>query len=85
MADSEPDVYVMEHARAALAKDPRVAELELDVTVAADTVFVSGTVGSEERRRAVTEVLRELLPEREVVNQTSVLSVDTTPAAERIE
>jgi osmotically-inducible protein OsmY len=84
MAQDEPDVYVTEHLREALAKDPRVNELELEVSLAGGKLFVSGTVSTEARRRAVTEVLAELAPDREVVNQTSVLSVSPKPEAERI-
>ena len=80
----EPEVYLMEHLREALAKDHRVNELELELTAAGGKVFVSGTVATEERRAAVTEVLRELVPDREIVNQTSPLSVAPRPDAERI-
>lgn len=80
----QPDVYLVEHLREALAQDPRVNELELEVTLAGGKVFVSGTVGTNGRRDAVTDVLRELVPEREVVNQTSVLSIGSVPDSERI-
>ncbi len=80
----EPEAYVTEHLREALAKDPRVNELELEVTLAGGKVFVSGTVATEERVAAVGEVLRELAPDREVVNQTSPLSVGTRPDPESI-
>jgi osmotically-inducible protein OsmY len=82
--EPEPDVYQAEHLREALAKDPRVNELELDVSLARGVVYVSGTVGTQARRDAVTEVLRELAPGQDVVNQTSVLSVSPPPEAERI-
>jgi osmotically-inducible protein OsmY len=80
----EPPDYLVEHVLDALAKDPRVNELELDVALTGGKVFVSGTVASEARRRAVTEVVREMVPDREVVNQTSVLSVSPHPAPERL-
>jgi osmotically-inducible protein OsmY len=81
----EPEVYLLEHVRAALAKDPRVNELELDVALVNDAIFVSGMVGTDDRRRAIGEVVSELVPDRRVVNQTSVLSVSPRPSAERIE
>jgi osmotically-inducible protein OsmY len=84
MSGPEPEVYQMEHVREALAKDGRVNELELEVALVGGKVIVSGTVGSDERREAITTVVRELCPDREVVNQTSVLSVLPNPEAERI-
>jgi hypothetical protein len=35
-------------------------------------VFLTGSVGSEERREALTTVVGELLPDLEVVNHTTV-------------
>ena len=82
--DDEPDVYVEEHIREALAKDDRVNELELDVHIVGRKVVVSGTVANEDRQSAVTDVVRGVCPEHEVVNQTSVLSVSASPSEERI-
>ena len=78
----EPREYLVEHVLDALAKDPRVNELELDVALTEEKIVVSGTVANESRRQGVTEVVREMVPGREVVNQTSVLSVSPqrTPA-----
>jgi hypothetical protein len=61
----------------ALATDARVGEPELAVEVAGARVVVDGTVPTEERRRAVSEVLRELAPELEIDNR-----VTTTPHRE---
>jgi osmotically-inducible protein OsmY len=75
----ELDEYLAERIRQAFATDPRVSELELQVTLAGPSVFVSGTVSTSERQRAVTEVVREIAPDREVHNQTRV--VPTGPEA----
>ena len=69
----EPDHYVTERIRSALAEDARVNELELEVSMAGGKVFVSGSVPSEERRVAVADVVREVVPDLEVQNETSVL------------
>ena len=82
--DPEPQDYLVERILDALAKDPRVNELELDVAVANEKVLVSGTVTTEVRRRAVTDVVREMVPDREVVNQTSVLAASPHPGEERL-
>jgi hypothetical protein len=80
----EPDLYLIEHVRQALASDERVSELELEVSLAAGKVFVSGSVPTRERREAVTDVVRELLPDREVFNETTVLPISSTPEAETL-
>ena len=71
-AESAPH-YVIQRIREALAHDPRVGELELGVNVRAGKVFVTGTVNTEERRRAVTKVVNEVVPDLEVHNQTTVV------------
>jgi osmotically-inducible protein OsmY len=68
------DHYLVEHVREALAGDERLGELELQVTVAGERIVVSGTVQTKERRQAVSEVVAGLLPDRTVVNQTTVLA-----------
>jgi hypothetical protein len=72
-----PPPYREEDLRHALAEDDRVHEMELSVTIVDDRVVVSGTVPTEERRSAVTEVTRELVPDLEVDNQVSVLHPST--------
>ena len=54
-----PGPYREESLRQALATDPRVMEQELDVSIAGGRVVISGTVPTEDRRAAVTEVARE--------------------------
>jgi osmotically-inducible protein OsmY len=66
--------YLVEHVREALAGDERLGELELQVTVVGERIVVSGTVQTEERQRAISDVVSGLLPDRTVVNQTTVLS-----------
>lgn len=75
------DAYTAEHLRETLAKDPRVGGLDLHVRVSGDTVVVSGTVPTTERREAVSEVLRDRLVGAEVRNEVSV--TDTTEPADR--
>ena len=75
------DRYLVARIREALTKDPRVNELELEVTVSEGRVFVSGTVPTQERQRAVADVVRELAPNMDVRNATEVV----TAAPPRVE
>ena len=83
-AEEEPKAYLVAHVREALARDARVNELHVDVTVAGKRVFLTGEVTTEDRRRAVTDVVRELLPEYEVHNETSVPRLDEPGDAEEL-
>lgn len=78
----EPDHYRLARIHEALAHDPRVGELELRVQIRAGKVLVAGTVATLERQRAVTEVIREVVPDLDVHNQTVVGSF---PEAEEVE
>jgi len=64
--------YVAAHVQEALARDPRVNEPELGVTVVKGRVVVHGNLPTDERRRAVTEVVRECCPGLDVENRTTV-------------
>ena len=57
-----PGPYREESLRQALATDPRVMESELEVSIAGSRVVISGTVPTEGRREAVTDVARERFP-----------------------
>ncbi|MFN2590584.1 MAG: BON domain-containing protein [Actinomycetota bacterium] len=81
-AQPEPPHYQVQRVREALAHDPRVGELELQVTIRAGKAFVAGTVPTEEVQRAVTEVVREVVPELDVQNQTTA---PTFPEDEEVE
>ena len=78
----EPDVYTVEHIRDALARDDRVSELGVHVTMTTQGVFLTGDVGTPERRDAITEVVRELLPGTAIHNQTTVATYPEPPDME---
>ena len=67
-ADEMPE-YNAGYVQDLLARDPRVAELELDVEVVDRIVIIEGIVHTVERRDAVTTVVREALPGMEVDNR----------------
>lgn len=72
--------YLVQRARERLALDPRTSELEVRVSVAGHKVFLHGSVTTDERRHAITDVVTESLPGYEVHNQMTLL--DLTPAGE---
>ena len=78
------DDYEVQHLREALATDPRVGELELEVRAVAGKLFISGTVPTEERRRAIDVVAREVVPEVTVCNETAVPRFTDPPGPERL-
>lgn len=80
----EPEDYAIERLRDALATDVRVAEMGLEVRIAAGKVFLTGQVPTEERRRAVGVVAGEVLPEYEVHNETVVTELGDQPRVERL-
>lgn len=59
-----------------LAEDPRVSEQGLQVTAEDSVVLVEGTVGTQERRDAVTEVLAERLAGWRIDNRLTVLAAE---------
>jgi BON domain len=71
----EPKQYVIERVHRALAEDPRVGELDVDVTLAGGRVFLMGDVPTQERKNAISDVVGELLPDHEVCNETSVATL----------
>jgi osmotically-inducible protein OsmY len=72
----EPDVYRAQHIRDALYKDPRVGEMDLDVTLSAGRAFVTGQVMTEQRRDVVPEVVRGVAPDLTVVNEVTVVPTE---------
>lgn len=79
---AEPPHYVAMRLQEALAHDPRVNELQLNVKIVGDQVFVTGEVASEERCTAIGDLASEMLPNMRVHNQTTVVRADTPAAAE---
>ena len=72
---SEPrDEYLPEAIREKLIHDPRVAEQDLNVQIQQHRVMLAGNVASPQLKQRITEVAQELLPDYEVVNETSVVS-----------
>lgn len=74
--------YRAQRLRDALVHDPRVNELQLEVKIVGDQVFVTGNISSDERRHAVSDVVEGLVPELKVHNQTVVVRAESPGEAE---
>ncbi|HEV7887120.1 MAG TPA: BON domain-containing protein [Acidimicrobiales bacterium] len=79
-----PADYLVGHIEEALARDPRVNEQGLHVTVTGGRVLVDGTVSTPARHEAVAAVVAELLPGWTVSNQADVADYPE-PEAEAME
>lgn len=82
---NEPVEYLIGHIEEALACDERVNEAGLHVTIQGRRVFVDGTVSTNVRHAAVTEVVGELLPGWTVVNQSTVAGEFPEPTVAEME
>lgn len=82
MSSEEPRHYLAERVRDALAHDARVNEITLQVKIVGDRVYVTGQVSTPERRDAIADVVRGVLPEMDVVNDTTTVRLDRVEEAE---
>ena len=83
-AAGEPPEYILEKVRGALAEDPRVSELGLEVKLAGEKLFLTGSVPTDERRSAISEVAEEVCPGYEVHNETMVTPISEPTEVEPI-
>ena len=81
---TEPDDYAIQRLRDALATDERVAEMGVQVRMAAGKVFLTGQVATPERQQAVGTVATEVLSDYEIHNETVVTVVGDQPRVEKI-
>jgi osmotically-inducible protein OsmY len=83
-SDVAPDPYLVERVRNALAEDPRVGELGIDVAVEGTRLVLAGEVATDERRDAVAEVALEQAPGHHVDNRVTVVALAETGEAETV-
>ena len=81
---TDRDPYLAEHLREALAQDPRVGELGLDIEIIGETVVLRGTLSSPERQEAVAAIARDLIPHHAVRNETAVADCPEAPQVEHL-
>jgi BON domain len=80
----EPKQYVVAHVREAIAHHPNLSELNVDISVAAGRIFLTGVVATEERRQELTRVVGELAPDYEVCNETELARFPRAEGAEEL-
>lgn len=80
----EPDLYLIGHVHEALAEDARVNELDVDVSLRGDDVFLTGVVATEARQRAVGDVVAGVLPDHRVHNEVTVMHYPEPAGEERL-
>ncbi len=67
-----PKSYLVGRVRERLAQDPRVNDLNVNVTVTGEKVFLSGIVATKERREAISQVMADAFPDLVCVNEIKV-------------
>lgn len=81
--DDSPE-YLAERVRQAVTTDARTTEQGVQVRVTDDELFLYGEVGSAERREAVAEVAAEVVPDRRIHNDVTVVRLGDEHTPERI-
>lgn len=75
-----PDEYLVTRVLEALASDDRVSQLDIDVQVRDKQVILSGTVATQDRRRAIHHVTQEVLPDHEIIDELQVIGLSGAPS-----
>jgi hypothetical protein len=70
-----PLEYLRAHLEESLAIDARVAEQGTHVVIEGGDLVIIGTVSTLERRRAIDDVAREVVPNVQVQNATEVVEL----------
>lgn len=70
------EVYLAERVRTALARDPAVSKLGIEVAVSGGKVILRGDVATAERKRRIRELVEQLLPEAEVQDEVRIRELE---------
>lgn len=81
--DDSPE-YLAERVHQAVTTDPRTNEQGVQVRVTDDELFLYGEVASAERRDAVAEVASEVVPDRRIHNDVTVVRLGDEHIPERL-
>lgn len=85
MTDLDSTKYLVARIHDALATDERTNALDVQVLMTAGKVFIIGRVSAIERRRAVEQVVREILPpDTPLVNELCVQTFSEPTEPERV-
>jgi hypothetical protein len=80
----EPDPYLGERLREALAQDPRVGELGIAVEIHGETVILRGIMTSPDQREAAVAIVRDFLPDSQVRMMASVADLPEPTESEHL-
>jgi osmotically-inducible protein OsmY len=67
--------YLVGKIQNALATDPRVNKLDVKIMIVGGKIHLMGQTSTEERRRIISEVVSETVPDMEVRNELSVIAI----------
>ena len=81
---SEPEHYAGERLREALAADPRVSDLSLQVHSSPATCSSPDRSPTQERIDAVSEIAARVLPDHVFHNDLTLITLVEAPAVEQI-
>jgi hypothetical protein len=81
MSNGDDGGAMVERARRALAEDPRLGQLDLDIALRGTRALVTGHVVTSERRDLVGSLLVEMLPGYEIHNATTTLDALPEPSS----
>jgi osmotically-inducible protein OsmY len=70
----EPAEYVAGRLREAIAVEPDVHELGIQVQVTAGRVRVAGSASTPSQRQAITDLVHRLAPDLQVLNEVELTS-----------
>lgn len=80
--DSRPETYLVGRIMDRFARDPRTAELEVDVELDEGVVVLTGSVATPERRDALTEIAGGVVPGYRVRNHVTLAGPPGGPRGE---
>ena len=67
--------YLVGKIQSALAAHPRTNKLDVKVMIAGGRIHLTGQTSTEERRRAIAEVVAETVPDMDVRNELTVILI----------
>ncbi len=70
-----PDDYLIGHIREALAADPAVGSLDVQVEVSGGTIYLAGFIDCAKKRQSAREAATRVAPNHKIVNNIKVLTL----------
>lgn len=77
---SDEPQYVEHRLIKAIAQDPGLGELEVDVAVDGMVILLSGRVASERHRRDLLDLVGSEYPRHEITDKTEIVEVPPPPS-----